>query len=81
MCNPDLYNRFPLKKSITRLLRWILFLWVRVEIFPQPDPAADIDPLRPVLYVLADRGVSDLLVLYESTRQSRDARSADTDPD
>ena len=69
MCNPDLYNRFPLKKSITRLLRWILFLWVKVEIFPQPDPAVDIDPLRPVLYVLADRGVSDLLVLYESTRR------------
>jgi glycerol-3-phosphate O-acyltransferase len=46
-----------------------LFLWVKVEVFPQPDPAVDIDPLRPVLYVLADRGVSDLLVLNESTQR------------
>ncbi|MDC1286948.1 glycerol-3-phosphate 1-O-acyltransferase PlsB [Gammaproteobacteria bacterium] len=58
-----------MKKPITRLLRWILFLWVKVEVFPQPDPAVDIDPARPVLYVLADRGVSDLLVLYDSTRR------------
>jgi glycerol-3-phosphate O-acyltransferase len=58
-----------LKKPINRLLRWILFLWVKVEIFPQPDPAVGIDPARPVLYVLADRGLSDLLVLNESTRR------------
>ena len=48
-------------------MRWILFLWVRVEVFPQPDPATGIDPLQPVLYVLADRGLSDLLVLNELT--------------
>ena len=48
-------------------MRWILFLWVRVEVFPQPDPANGIDPLQPVLYVLADRGLSDLLVLNELT--------------
>jgi glycerol-3-phosphate O-acyltransferase len=58
-----------LKKQINRLLRWILFLWVKVEIFPQPDPTVGIDPSRPVLYVLADRGLSDLLVLNESTRR------------
>ena len=48
-------------------MRWILFLWVRVEAFPQPDPASGIDPLQPVLYVLANRGLSDLLVLNELT--------------
>ena len=53
---------FHLKKQFTRLLRWILFLWVRVEAFPQPDPAAGIDPDRPVLYLLTDRLFSDLLV-------------------
>jgi glycerol-3-phosphate O-acyltransferase len=58
-----------LKKQFNRLLRWMLFLWVKVEVFPQPDPAVDIDPLRPVLYVLADRGVSDLLVLNELTQR------------
>jgi len=46
-----------------------LFLWVKVEIFPQPDPTVGIDPSRPVLYVLADRGLSDLLVLNESTHR------------
>jgi len=56
-----------LKKQFNRVIRWILFLWVRVEVFPQPDPANGIDPLQPVLYVLADRGLSDLLVLNELT--------------
>ena len=56
-----------MRKQINRFLRWILFLWVRVEVFPQPDPAAGIDPTRPVLYVLADRGLSDLLVLNQVT--------------
>ncbi len=58
-----------MKRQFNRLLRWILFLWVRVEAFPQPDPAALLDPDRPVLYVLADRGLSDLLVLGQLTRQ------------
>ncbi len=52
-----------MKKLLHRFLRWILFLWVRVEVFPLPDPAAALDSTRPVLYVLADRGLSDLLVL------------------
>jgi glycerol-3-phosphate O-acyltransferase len=56
-------HRFTLKKLLHRFLRWILFLWVRVEVFPQPDPTVTLDPTRPVLYVLADRGLSDLLVL------------------
>ena len=66
-CDPGYDNWFTLKRQFNRLLRWLLFLWVKVEVFPQPDPAVDIDPQRPVLYVLADRGVSDLLVLTELT--------------
>jgi len=58
-----------LKKQLIRLLRWILFLWVRVEVFPQPDPTATLDSTRPVLYVLADRGLSDLLVLTQVTQR------------
>jgi glycerol-3-phosphate O-acyltransferase len=58
-----------LKRQFTRLLRSLLFLWVRVEAFPQPDPAAILDPDRPVLYLLADRGLSDLLVLGQLARQ------------
>jgi len=58
-----------LKKLLNRFLRWILFLWVRVEVFPQPDPTATLDSTRPVLYVLADRGLSDLLVLTQVTQR------------
>jgi len=58
-----------LKKLLNRFLRWTLFLWVRVEVFPQPDPTETLDPTRPVLYVLADRGLSDLLVLNQVTQR------------
>jgi glycerol-3-phosphate O-acyltransferase len=60
-----------LKNQFNRILRWLLFLWVRVEVFPQPDPGTVLDSTRPVLYVLADRGLSDLLVLTEVTRRHR----------
>ena len=58
-----------MKKQFTRILHWLLFLWVRVEIFPE-DPADNrIDPSLQTLYVLADRGTSDLLVLIDATRR------------
>ncbi|MCP4472205.1 MAG: glycerol-3-phosphate 1-O-acyltransferase PlsB [Gammaproteobacteria bacterium] len=60
-----------MKRQLIRFLRWILFLWVRVEVFPQPDPAATLDSTRPVLYVLADRGLSDLLVLTQLSGRHR----------
>ena len=56
-----------MQKQFNRFLRWILFLWVRVEVFPEGKPGPAIDPARPVLYVLADRGLSDLLVLTKIT--------------
>ena len=52
-----------MKRQFNRLLRWLLLLWVRVEAFPQPRPDAAIDAQKPLLYLLADRGLSDLLVL------------------
>jgi glycerol-3-phosphate O-acyltransferase len=58
-----------LKKQFNRFLRWILFLWVKVEVFPADNPASIIDSERPTLYVLADRGVSDLLVLTQITHR------------
>ena len=58
-----------MKKQFTRILHWILFLWVKVEIFPDSIEEIQIDPDRPILYVLADRGTSDLLVLIEATRR------------
>ena len=62
---------FPLKKQFNRILRWILFLWVRVEVFPDDQPELVLDSQKPTLYVLADRGLSDLLVLTEITRRYR----------
>ena len=56
-----------MQKQFNRFLRWILFLWIRVEVLPEDDPRPDIDPAQPVLYVLADRGLSDLLVLSKIT--------------
>ena len=55
-----------MQKQFNRFLRWILFLWIKVEV-PENNPDAIIDPARPVLYVLADRGLSDLLVLSQIT--------------
>jgi glycerol-3-phosphate O-acyltransferase len=52
-------------------LRWLLFVWVRVEVFPGDDPREVLDPARPVLYVLADRGLADLLVLGEAASRHR----------
>ena len=55
--------------QIHRLLRWLLFLWVKVEVFPQEKPPFNMNTSMPTLYVLADRGLSDLLVLTQITRQ------------
>nr|MDJ0833626.1 glycerol-3-phosphate 1-O-acyltransferase PlsB [Gammaproteobacteria bacterium] len=58
--------------SITRrlhaLLRKLLFSWIRVDVLPQ-NPLQDIDPEKPVLYVLAARGLSELLVLERICKQ------------
>ena len=54
-----------------RFLRWLLFVWARVEVFPNDHPRQVLDPARPVLYVLADRGLADLLVLTEIAARYR----------
>lgn len=52
-----------------RFLRWLLFLWVKVEVFPRENPPFDLNTSIPTLYVLADRGLSDLLVLTHTTKK------------
>ena len=54
-----------MKLQFHRLLRWLLFLWVKVEVYPRENPPYDLDPHARTLYVLADRGLSDLLVLTQ----------------
>jgi glycerol-3-phosphate O-acyltransferase len=54
-------------RRIHALLRWLLFLWVKVEVFPRDNPPFEHDPDKATIYVLADRGLSDLLVLTRVT--------------
>ncbi len=49
------------------VMRWLLFLWVKVEVFPRDNPPFKIIPNQSTIYVLADRGISDLLVLTRVT--------------
>ncbi|MCP4433276.1 MAG: glycerol-3-phosphate 1-O-acyltransferase PlsB, partial [Gammaproteobacteria bacterium] len=52
-----------------RFLRWLLFLWIKVEIYPRENPPYDLDPESRTLYIVADRGLSDLLVLTQVTHR------------
>ncbi len=51
------------------LLRWLLFLWVKVEVFPRDNPPFELKPDLATLYVLADRGLSDRLVLTRISKE------------
>ncbi|MCP5267816.1 MAG: glycerol-3-phosphate 1-O-acyltransferase PlsB [Zoogloeaceae bacterium] len=50
------------------LVRRVLYLWVRTTTFAESANA--IDPSRPVCYVLQDRHLSNLLVLFEESRRA-----------
>ncbi|MFV2032726.1 MAG: hypothetical protein ACC663_09530, partial [Gammaproteobacteria bacterium] len=52
-------------------LQRLMFLWVKVEVFPRENPPCELDSNKPVLYVLADRGLSDLLVLAQVTTRMK----------
>lgn len=58
------------KQQLHRLLQKILFIWVRVESLPK-DLSSYHQGDKPVLYVLAARGLSDLLVLEYMTRHQQ----------
>lgn len=48
-----------------RFLKYLLFLWVKVKIHPDPVEILSSNKNIQTIYVMADRGISDLLVLYE----------------
>ncbi|MDJ0880391.1 MAG: glycerol-3-phosphate 1-O-acyltransferase PlsB [Gammaproteobacteria bacterium] len=56
------------KRRLHLLLEKLLFLWVRVDILPK-DMAMDESDHRPILYVMAERGLSELLVLERVANQ------------
>jgi len=50
------------------LARRLLFAWVRTTVFS--EAASGIDPAKPVCYVLQDRHLANLLVLFEESRRA-----------
>jgi glycerol-3-phosphate O-acyltransferase len=50
------------------LARRVLYAWVRTTVFPEQVATLGLDPARPVCYVLQNRHLSNLLVLFEESR-------------
>jgi glycerol-3-phosphate O-acyltransferase len=61
---------FKLSTLLFTLFRKILFLWVRAEIKGADPKELDLDPQKPVIYVLQYRSFSARLVLENSTLKS-----------
>lgn len=53
-----------LNTQLQKLWRQLLFSWARVQVFPEKLDFSDSKKI-PTIYVLADRGLSDLLVLQQ----------------
>jgi glycerol-3-phosphate O-acyltransferase len=52
------------------LARRLLYAWVRTSVFPENLQELGLDPTKPVCYVLQDRHLSNLLVLFEESRRA-----------
>jgi glycerol-3-phosphate O-acyltransferase len=50
------------KRRLHRVIQTVLYLWIRVDVLPK-DLSADESITSPILYVMAERGLSELLVL------------------
>jgi glycerol-3-phosphate O-acyltransferase len=59
---------FDISRWFVPLARRALYAWVRTTVFS--EAAQGLDPSRPVCYVLEDRHLSNLLVLFEETRRA-----------
>jgi glycerol-3-phosphate O-acyltransferase len=56
-------------RPLNFLARKLLYLWARVEVVPTDIRELNIDPEKPVIYVLESRAWSSLLVLeHEAAR-------------
>ena len=53
-----------------RLLRRLMYFWVRTTVFPEPPQSLGLDPSQPVCYVLQDEHLSNQLVLFEETKRA-----------
>jgi glycerol-3-phosphate O-acyltransferase len=60
-------NQRGLGHLILSVLRKILYFWVRTQVLPQDISALDIDPQKPVVYVLQRQFLPSALVLSKET--------------
>jgi len=61
---------FKLSNWFLPLARRVLYAWVRTTVFPASAPELQLDPAKPVCYVLQDRHLSNLLLLLEESRRA-----------
>lgn len=59
---------FKISAWFAPLARRLLYAWVKATVFA--EAASGIDPARPVCYVLQDRHLSNLLVLFEESKRA-----------
>jgi glycerol-3-phosphate O-acyltransferase len=63
-------DAFKVSDWLIPLGRRLLYLWVRTSVFPEDLRELGLDPTKPVCYVLQDRHLSNLLVLFEESRRA-----------
>ena len=59
---------FKISAWFAPLARRVLYAWVKATVFA--EAASGVDPARPVVYVLQDRHLSNLLVLFEESKRA-----------
>ena len=52
------------------LARRVLYAWVRTTVFPEHGATLGLDPAKPVCYVLQNRHLSNLLVLFAESKRA-----------
>jgi glycerol-3-phosphate O-acyltransferase len=61
-------NWLGLDKLFTLVARKLIYYWIRTKVLPENLAELDLDPNKPVCYVLQTRFLSNLLVLETETR-------------
>ncbi|MQY51881.1 glycerol-3-phosphate 1-O-acyltransferase PlsB [Rhodocyclus gracilis] len=56
--------------SASIVMRRMLRLWVRADVFPDDPASLGIDPEKPVCYVLQDGRLANLLTLFDESRRA-----------
>ncbi|QDZ29954.1 glycerol-3-phosphate 1-O-acyltransferase PlsB [Noviherbaspirillum sp. UKPF54] len=62
-----MFNILGIDRPLLHAARKLLYFWVRTHVLPQEPAALELDPAKPVVYVLQRRFLSNLLVLSRET--------------